>query len=287
MKNWGKQSRDRYIFAVNKLDTYDPENDSVAKVLAAVKKTLDERDIVEPNLFPVAALPCLQIRDKEIKKRELRSYESLIEESDEFKFDEYYQFNHLPASSRIRLESSNDEYTQTELHTGIPSIEEAIRLYVNKYARTMKVRDLVDSFNQHLVSHKAVVDFEKRFIENNIDRLIEKIVTLEELINSGQSAEIYFQLIDNVDIPEIIRSVSNKLNTFLMRIDKLMCSYDNKTKVAKYDAERVVEDLESIREDLCTIYDDCLKMAFEHIINGFKTMYSNMLSEVIDNEQDI
>ena len=278
-----KKTYDRYLFAVTKMDTYDPETDSVAEVLAAVKKTLDKRGIEEPNLFPVAALPCLQIRDKEIKKRELRHYESLIEESDEFKFDKYYQLNHLPVSSRIRLESSNDEYTKTELHTGIPSIEEAIRLYVNKYARTMKVRDLVDSFNQHLVSHKAVVEFEKRFIENNIDRLIAKIATLEDLINSGQFAEIYFQLIDNVDIPEIIRSVSIKLNSFLRRIDKLTGRYDDKTKVTKYDAERAVEDLESIRGDLHSIYNDCLKMAFEHIINRFKTMYSNLFSEIIDN----
>ena len=170
MKNGGKQSRDRYIFAVNKLDTYDPENDSVAEVLAAVKKTLDKRDIVEPNLFPAAALPCLQIRDKEIKKRELRSYESLIEESDEFKFDEYYQLNHLPVSSRIRLENSNNEYSETELHTGIPSIEEAIRLYVNKYARTMKVRDLVDSFNQRLKYLKAVAEFEKKLRDNKEEK---------------------------------------------------------------------------------------------------------------------
>ena len=284
INNGNKKSCDRYIFAVTKMDTFYPGNDEIPIILDYVKNDIGNRGITQPNLFPIAALPCLQIRDKEIKKRELRSYESLIEESDEFKFDEYYQLNHLPVSSRIRLESSNEEYTKTELHTGIPSIEEAIRLYVNKYARTMKVKDLVDSFNQHLVSHKAVVEFEKRFIENNIDRLIEKIVTLEELINSGQFAEIYFQLIDNVDIPEIIRSVSIKLNSFLRRIDKLTGSYYDKTKVTKYDAERAVEDLESIRGDLHSSYNNCLKMAFEHIINRFKTMYSNMLSEVIDNE---
>lgn len=294
MKNGGKQSRDRYIFAVNKLDTYDPENDSVAEVLAAVKKTLDKRDIVEPNLFPAAALPCLQIRDKEIKKRELRSYESLIEESDEFKFDEYYQLNHLPVSSRIRLENSNNEYSETELHTGIPSIEEAIRLYVNKYARTMKVRDLVDSFNQRLKSLKAVAEFEKQLRDNKEEkeRLLSEIATMEEQISSGQSATNYKELIDNVDTSKTIESEVNKLSSFLTRIDKLIHSYDNKTKVPKYEAERIVEDLESKREDmieqlesrLSSIYNNCFKSSYEMIINQYRQKLSKLGFKTSDDQ---
>ena len=294
MKNGGKQSRDRYIFAVNKLDTYDPENDSVAEVLAAVKKTLDKRDIVEPNLFPAAALPCLQIRDKEIKKRELRSYESLIEESDEFKFDEYYQLNHLPVSSRIRLENSNNEYSETELHTGIPSIEEAIRLYVNKYARTMKVRDLVDSFNQRLKSLKAVAEFEKQLRDNKEEkeRLLSEIATMEEQISSGQSATNYKELIDNVDTSKTIQSEVNKLSSFLTRIDKLIHSYDNRTKVPKYEAERIVEDLESKREDmieqlesrLSSIYNNCFKSSYEMIINQYRQKLSKLGFKTSDDQ---
>lgn len=294
MKNGGKQSRDRYIFAVNKLDTYDPENDSVAEVLAAVKKTLDKRDIVEPNLFPAAALPCLQIRDKEIKKRELRLYESLIEESDEFKFDEYYQLNHLPVSSRIRLENSNNEYHETELHTGIPSIEEAIRLYVNKYARTMKVRDLVDSFNQRLKSLKAVAEFEKQLRDNKEEkeRLLSEIATMEEQISSGQSATNYKELIDNVDTSKTIQSEVNKLSSFLTRIDKLIHSYDNRTKVPKYEAERIVEDLESKREDmieqlesrLSSIYNNCFKSSYEMIINQYRQKLSKLGFKTSDDQ---
>lgn len=294
MKNGGKQSRDRYIFAVNKLDTYDPENDSVAEVLSAVKKTLDKRDIVEPNLFPAAALPCLQIRDEEIKKRELRSYESLIEESDEFKFDEYYHLNHLPVSSRIRLENSNNEYTETELHTGIPSIEEAIRLYVNKYARTMKVKDLVDSFNQRLISLQAVAEFEKQLRDNKEEkeRLLSEIATMEEQISSGQSATNYKELIDNVDTSKTIQSEVNKLSSFLTRIDKLIHSYDNRTKVPKYEAERIVEELESKREDmieqlesrLSSIYNNCFKSSYEMIINQYRQKLSKLGFKTSDDQ---
>ena len=288
-----KKSSDRYLFAATKMDTYDPETDSVAEVLAAVKKTLDKRGIVEPNLFPVAALPCLQIRDKEINKRELRFYESLIEESDEFKFDEYYQFNHLPVSSRIRL-NANNEYSETELHTGIPSIEEAIRLYVNKYARTMKVRDLVDSFNQRLKSLKAVAEFEKQLRDNKEEkeRLLSEIATMEKQISSGQSATNYKELIDNVDTSKTIQSEVNKLSSFLTRIDKLIHSYDNRTKVPKYEAERIVEDIESKREDmieqlesrLSSIYNNCFKSSYEMIINQYRQKLSKLGFKTSDDQ---
>ena len=294
MKNGGKQSRDRYIFAVNKLDTYDPENDSVAEVLAAVKKTLDKRDIVEPNLFPAAALPCLQIRDKEIKKRELRSYESLIEESDEFKFDEYYQLNHLPVSSRIRLENSNNEYSEIELHTGIPSIEEAIRLYVNKYARTMKVRDLVDSFNKRLVELRAIANLEKELRENQEEkeRLISEISSIQEQIKSGQSATEYAELIDNIDVAEDVEmEVANLVSNFQVRIDGIINRYTNKTKVLKSEAERQVQKLESQRDDIIaqldsrirSIFNSNFKQTYDAILNQYKHKLSRLGFKTDDN----
>ena len=294
MKNGGKQSRDRYIFAVNKLDTYDPENDSVAEVLAAVKKTLDKRDIVEPNLFPSAALPCLQIRDKEIKKRELRSYESLIEESDEFKFDEYYQLNHLPVSSRIRLENSNNEYSEIELHTGIPSIEEAIRLYVNKYARTMKVRDLVDSFNKRLVELRAFANLERELRENIVERerLIFEISSIQEQIKSGQSATEYAELIDNIDVAEDVEmEVANLVSNFQVRIDGIINRYTNKTKVLKSEAERQVQKLESQRDDIIaqldsrinSIFNSNFKQTYDAILNQYKHKLSSLGFKTDDN----
>ena len=57
-----------------------------------------------------------------------------------------------------------------ELHTGIPSIEEAIRLYVNKYARTIKVKDLVDSFNKRLTELKAEAEIQERIQHNKEEK---------------------------------------------------------------------------------------------------------------------
>lgn len=294
MKKGGKQSRDRYIFAVNKLDIYDPDNDSVTQALDAVKDTLDKRDIVEPNLFPAAALPCLEIRDKEMKKRALLQYEPLLKESDEFKFDTYYNQNHLPVSSRIRLENPKSGYSAIEVHTGIPSIEEAIRLYVNKYARTMKVKDLVDSFNQRLVELRAIADLEKQLRDNKAEkeRLVSEISSINEQIKSGHSATEYAELINKIDISNNVKTeVNNLIGGFLVRIDSIISSYSNKTKVHKDDAEKAVSKLESQRDDMIaqldsiihSIFNNSFKQTYDAIINQYREKLSKLGFKTDDN----
>lgn len=294
INNGNKKSCDRYIFAVTKMDTFYPENDEIPIILDYVKNDIGNRGITQPNLFPAASLPCLQLRDAEEYPDELDLFKYRLRRSDEFKLDSYYKFNHLPISSRIRLENSENEYTETEVHTGIPSIEEAIRLYVNKYARTMKVKDLVDSFNKRLISLKAMAEFEKyiRDNEEEKDRLLLELTTLEDLIRSGQSASNYSQLIDNVDFLSKIKSEVNALlNGFLISIDKLVHSYDNKTKISKGEAKWIAEIIEFEREEiklqlhsrLCSIYYNCLKMTFKTIVNEYKAMYHNLGFGVSDN----
>ena len=224
----------------------------------------------------------------------MRSYESLIEESDEFKFDEYYQLNHLPVSSRIRLENSNNEYSDTELHTGIPSIEEAIRLYVNKYARTMKVRDLVESFNQRLKSLKAVAEYEKNLRDNiaERERLLNEVEKIEEQIHSGKSASKYVERINKINPIATIKREVSKFDSFLNRIDRLLISYRNDTKVLKSKAEKIVEGWESQREDmieqldsrLTTIYDNCFRLTYDMIISDYREQLSKFGFKTSDEE---
>ena len=63
-------------------------------------------------------------------------------------FERYYEYNNLPQTVKTRLDdfigraSSDDD--KLEVHTGIVSIEQAIAQYINKYARTTKVFDLVN-----------------------------------------------------------------------------------------------------------------------------------------------
>ena len=59
----GKQSRERFMFVINKLDDYDEEDDDIAnETIPDTVKYLEEMGIEDPNIFPAAALPALLIR---------------------------------------------------------------------------------------------------------------------------------------------------------------------------------------------------------------------------------
>ncbi|MCI6638090.1 MAG: dynamin family protein, partial [Lachnospiraceae bacterium] len=58
----GKQSKDRFIFVVNKMDDRRKEDGDTADTLKRVKGYLEDHGIYNANVFPAAALPALDIR---------------------------------------------------------------------------------------------------------------------------------------------------------------------------------------------------------------------------------
>ena len=61
MKVGGKQSRDRFIFVVNKLDDFKKGEDSIDAALQKVKDYLADNGIENPNIYPTSALTALNI----------------------------------------------------------------------------------------------------------------------------------------------------------------------------------------------------------------------------------
>lgn len=279
MKKGGKQSRERYIFAVNKLDDYKPGEDCVEGALNDVKKILDDRDITNPNLFPAASLPCLQLRDAEEYPDELDMFKSRLRRSDEFKLDSYYNFNHLPTSSKSRLERSDNGYSDIEVHTGIPSIEEAIRLYINKYARVMKVKDLVDSFNLRLIELQAKANLEKSLRDNKAEkeRLLSEIESINHQIDSGKSSKVHAELINKIDVSKNVKSeVDSLVGGFQTRIDKIITGYTNKTKISKSEAKSIINKLQRQRGDIIAQLESRIQSIFN---SSFKLTYDSIIAE--------
>ena len=144
MKEGGKQSRDRFLFALNKMDSFRPNTNydgegCIEKALDAAKKGLEDRGIYNPNLFPVASLPALQIRtkneDEDEDASELDGFRKRTVKYEDMSFENYYDYTHLPQTARQCIENwvatqKGDELV--EIHTGIPSVELAISQYVNK-----------------------------------------------------------------------------------------------------------------------------------------------------------
>ena len=64
LQNADKQTRDSFLFVINKVDLLKPNDDDLETILKNIKDYLEKKGVENPNIFPVAALPALEIRSK-------------------------------------------------------------------------------------------------------------------------------------------------------------------------------------------------------------------------------
>lgn len=290
MKKGGKQSRDRYIFAINKMDVFNPEEESVEGALVKIKNSLEKRGIFNPNIFPVSAQAALEARTKPTIEQVLPVYRQYIKHFPSTHFDAYYKFSHLPNLAQIEAkkylaEAANDpdkangEYTSIEIHSGIVSIEKAIELYINKYARTIKVYDLVQSFNYRLKQLAAIASLEQEIKKDSAKKaqLENTIAIIKEKINSGESARQLSSLVEKIDIIDSVKEeVEECINSQRTKINKIIYSYTNSSKVVKSEAD---EKAKLIEKDSKEILDQLAAQIDKILKNTYVTLYKTIVKQ--------
>ena len=283
MQKGGKQSRERYIFAINQMDAINPENDEDPKdALNSAKKVLEDYKILSPNLFPVSALAALECRTQPKVPTALPVFGPLVAEYPEMKFDSYYDYNNLPLSVKNDIEDLLKDLSATEaleVHSGIVSIEEAIGLYIDKYARAQKVKDLVDAFNNRLKELNAVETL-KEEIRKNKDlkvKLDEKVADIQSRIESGKSAQTLSRLIDKKNLSRSVTlEIDDYINQTKTKIERLIFSHSNSTKVKKDEALRQVKSVKKESDDILNQLDARIATILER---GYKALMEDILEE--------
>lgn len=291
MNKGGKQSRDRYIFAINKMDVFNPEEESVESALVNIKDNiLEKRGIFNPNIFPVSAQAALEARTRPTIEQVLPVYKQYIKYFPSTHFDNYYQFSHLPGIAKNEIgkylteakensDKKEGEYTAIEIHSGIVSIEKAIELYINKYARTIKVYDLVQSFNKRLKELAAVATIEQGIKDDaakktKFEKLIDEI---KRKIRSGESARQLSDLVEDIDISETVnKEIQTYVDAQQTKINKTIYKYSNSSKVLKAEAERQAKEIEKDNRDL----PDQLEAQIDRILTStYATLYKTIVKK--------
>ena len=198
----GKQSKDRFIFVVNKMDTRSKDDGPTNETLNRIREYLERHGINNPNLFPVAALPALNIKlitsgtevddeileETELKVKRLNRNEQLHLES----------YATLPLSIKNEIarqlyeaEGTKDDTDQALIHTGIVSLEAAIRQYVEKYAETAKIKNIVDTFIHKLDEVGCFEETKRKLSENKYqnEKIVAQINTILQKIEDIHAAQ--------------------------------------------------------------------------------------------------
>lgn len=262
----GKQSKDRFIFVVNKMDDRKSEDGDVSATLERVKEYLENHGIYNPNIFPAAALPALNIRMiksgiqvDEDTLDEAKYKVKILNRNERYHFEDYAP---LPSSLkndeiRRRLDEAckdDDANTQALIHTGVVSIEAAIRQYVNKYAKTAKIKNIVDTFIHKLDDVGAFEKTKKELAENleEGERIAEQIKKVSEKIDDLNGAKQFANAVDAavIDVNKKSNSIIKKvIEQYQVKIRHKIEEYRGK-EVLLDEAQGVVDDLHRFAESL-------------------------------------
>lgn len=316
MKVGGKQSKDRFIFVINKLDEYNKGEDSVADSLERVKKYLEDKGIENPNIFPASALAALDIRTvlKDIDPKKVNFFEDSTEitaptqrvitmsKREELHFEKYAPLTPSAfgeINTKLSKAIENDDIKeQVLIHSGVVSIEHAIRMYVAKYAKTAKVRNIVDTFSANLESAKTMekLKLDISANENKRKELLEQIAIMEQAIKDGNDAKAFKKTVSEIDynkkISDVAKGILHKYQKKIMEeIEQCSAEHNdgNQIKLSKAEADLKLGEFKNLvnaiqiqlQMDLESKITEKLKENVNELLNTYKTRVKKF-SEKID-----
>ncbi|KXB64636.1 hypothetical protein HMPREF3180_01275 [Leptotrichia wadei] len=279
MKVGGKQSKDRYIFVVNKLDNFRPGEDDVESSIEKVKKYLEDKGIKNPNVYPASALTALDIRtilknhrvvgysEEERDELDVDISETIEKVKKMLKNEELHLEKYAPATPSIRnkldkqieeakeLSSSKNIEEKSEgmkrealIHSGIISIEEAIKLYVEKYSKTAKIKNIYETFHSRLENAKSFENVKQEILSNR-EKQVEITKVIDEIQNKlkdGKSGDRFLNEtivnINDKEIKESIRPIFENVQKELQNIiygqqGQEFRDYEIKSKKTEFDTK--------------------------------------------------
>ena len=288
MRVGGKQSRDRFIFVVNKLDEFKQGEDSVDAALNKVRDYLKDNGIENPNVYPASALTALEIRTLLTEGNNKFDYAvgmanlkvQMFNEVEEMHFETKAP---LTPSVRGQLEmrlsearNNGDAKGEALIHCGIVPIEMAIQMYVQKYAKTAKIRNIVDTFSKRLESAKSFETTKKEIAENQDKHkeILANIEKIERKLASGEEAKSFKARIDKINYDSEIKKLANEIvKSAQKKITEQLASAENRMdkKEAKQVCERFARFTENLRAEI--------QVKLEELITNHVTKNANDLLE--------
>ena len=305
MKVGGKQSRDRFIFVINKMDEYWRDEDSVESAIGKVRNYLADKGIENPNIYPASAITALWIRDTLKNIEDMSSDddgETEIEEAkklvrrmvnkDKLHFETYAP---LSATTRGGIENRLAELTRANdrkglalIHSGIVPIEEAIKMYVIKYAKTAKIKNIVDTFAKKLESQKTF-ETAKATISTNAaakEKIIKRIDSIEAKLESGKKAKQFKDEIKKINYDKEITDQTNKI---IQEVESDITKYLRnivKEEMTEAEAERVwrklTQQAENLNAKMIAELENIVNHTVKQNASDLLDRYKEKLSELVE-----
>lgn len=307
MKVGGKQSRDRFIFVINKMDEYWGPDDSVDRAIQKVKDYLADKGISNPNIYPASAITALYIRDTLKGTEDMTSDDfgdpvseegkKLVRRSlqiDKLHFETYAPL--LPTTrgmieNRLKeLSDNSDKKGQALIHSGIIPIEEAIKMYVLKYAKTAKIKNIVDTFAKKLESQRtfetAISDISANEAEK--EKTVKRIDTINAKLKNGEEAKKFKDIINKINYDgeitdrttKIVSEAEKKVTEYLKKSTQEEMTRGEAEDLYKKLLEKAKDIQAKMKSDLEIMVNTTVKNNVADLLRRYKEKLAELVKEL-------
>ena len=298
MKVGGKQSRDRFIFVVNKLDDFKKGEDSIEAALQKVRDYLADNGIENPNIYPASALTALNIRtilaessdDDDDDVYEAKGKVRKFNRNEEMHFEQYAP---LPASVKERIAKRLGEAIENEdvneqalIHSGVVPVEEAIRMYVQKYAKTAKIKNIVDTFITRIESAHSFESTRQQISQNEAQKkaIVDRINSIQAKLRNGEEAKKFKSQIEKINYD---KEIVNLANGVISEAQKKITQHlsNAKKKLTRQEAEDVCKDFakfaERLQAEVQVKLEDLIQNNVQKSASDLLETYKKKLAELV------
>ncbi|MBQ3837622.1 MAG: dynamin family protein, partial [Treponema sp.] len=284
VKNGDRQSRDRFLFVLNKADEFDPDKgESVAKKIDDVKRYLSEKHGIEnPRVFPTAARLAKLIRqtkcnDPALTAKDKRSVSVDIGwfvDEERMHFTQFADFLSPATSNELnarlqKAKESNDEEGLALLYSGVPSVELAITEYLSKYALPAKITEGVYSFKEKIdaLGIESSAKNELAGNERKIKEMQENLAKIKNALSKGDKAKEVKQQIENLSVKDELKSAiatagSTLLENFGSNVQNM------KKKVHTDTARAYVQNIKMLLPKIAANFSSSVEKSLDGILRS-------------------
>ena len=295
MRRGGKQSKDRFIFVINKMDVFDPENgEDIPAVLGRVRKYLQENGIPHPLLYPVSANLTRLIRkpiDQYSRKErgEFNAMADLFTEEPSMNMLQY-----MPITSRVRKSLLGKSYSELLLSSGLPAVEAMIDEYIDKYNLPHRLKRAYDAMSQAIEAGLNEAELVEQLDqdERTLVKLNEEIIILQQRQESGFDTAAYKDKLEREGktLPkETEQQLSELEATIEPVLRKIYDRFRNKKvslAIAETRLQEAEEHLHFHHKKLINSYEDLFTTTQETIRKDLQIEYQRYISDLFkDSEQ--
>lgn len=297
MRKGGKQSKDRFIFVVNKMDVFDPENgEDIPSVLERVRQYLMNNGIESPQIYPVSANLTRLIRkpsDKHTRNErgEFNRMADLFGEEPSMNMLQY-----MPITSRVQRALGEKEYSALKLGSGLPAVEAMIDEYIDKYNLPHRLKRAYDAMVLAVDKGLNEAELNEQLDKDEavLSQINEEVKGLQERQEKGFDSVAYKAKIEREGknlppkIEESLKTLEGEKNKRIREIEK---PFKSKGDVSKVDAQALIKaaekNLQFNHRELVNEYENLFEHTQVLIREDLKQEYHRYIESLFESSKQL